>query len=153
MINIFKLHFINNTCSYSSTHWSSYIPICCIINIWKRKKGGVKRKRFKLNGKFQNWKQISEALIRVPGFYQMLGDCFFNRPNSSCVRWQKYSVEHLLQNTWPRTWNTHPSLLRFTRKPKALPEIRKSGPRVWNTALCFCVITRPMQATVVSTRR
>ena len=33
-----------------------------ITNIWKRKKGREKRKRFKLNRKFHNWKHISEAL-------------------------------------------------------------------------------------------
>ena len=32
-----------------------------ITNIWKRKKDREKRKRFNLNGKFQNWKQVSEA--------------------------------------------------------------------------------------------
>ena len=36
--------------------------------MWKRKKDREKRTRFKLNGKFQNWEQISEALQRVQGY-------------------------------------------------------------------------------------
>ena len=36
-----------------------------IINIWKRKNGREIRKRIKLNGRFENWKQISEALFQV----------------------------------------------------------------------------------------
>ena len=64
VINLFNLNFIKNTCSYSLRQKTSYIPIC-----WKKKKCREKRKRFKVNGKFQNWKLISEALLRVQGSY------------------------------------------------------------------------------------
>ena len=42
-----------------------YPNLDLITNIWKRKNGREKRKRFKLNGKFQNWKQISEESSRL----------------------------------------------------------------------------------------
>ena len=41
-----------------------YLNLDLRINIWKDKQGKEKRKRFKLNGRFQNWKQICEAFIR-----------------------------------------------------------------------------------------
>ena len=44
-----------------------YPNIDLIIYIWK--KGIEKRKRLKLNGKFENWKQISEALFTSQGIY------------------------------------------------------------------------------------
>ena len=54
VINLFNLHFINNTCSYSLRHWANYIPICYISKIpksWfnkqylKNKKKEEKRER------------------------------------------------------------------------------------------------------------
>ena len=168
MINLFNLHFINNTCSCSLRHWASYIPICCIIylyisiyiylylsiyiyiyiyisiyiyiyiyisiyilfkaaiiimcdsfskivkktflktkkwvfniyvyiyiyilhtyickipNSWfnnqylKKIKSWENFSEFKLNGKFQNWKQISEVLSRVQSFYWMHEGCLLH---------------------------------------------------------------------------
>ena len=40
-----------------------------IINIWTSKKGREKGKQFKLKGKFQHWRKISETLLQGQGFY------------------------------------------------------------------------------------
>ena len=61
VINLFNLHFISNTCSFSLRKGLlKSFPICCIS--YKKKTKKKKIKRVKLNRKVQNWKQISETL-------------------------------------------------------------------------------------------
>ena len=121
-----------------------------------------KRSRFKPNGRFQNWNQISLKLCCQ--FSRFLWDVWrllFTGQmfKKECVRWSKVSRKHLLQytrlclwnthpsfcNTWSNFWKTRPNFWKFERKLKAWS-------RVWKALTRVCVITRPtlsQSATVV----
>ena len=106
VINLVNLHFINNTCSYSL----KYPNLDSITNIWKRKKGREKTKRFKLNGKFQNWKKISEDLKISELLLDVWRLLFTDQiiKNSQCVRWSTDLAKHLFQNMRLSLRNAHP---------------------------------------------
>ena len=54
VIDVFNLHFINNTCSYSLRHWASYIPICYISHIWQIPKSWFDKYKFNQKFKFKS---------------------------------------------------------------------------------------------------
>ena len=128
-----NLHSINKTCNYSYftrlvtsqfvalVTYVKYPNLDLIINIWKRK-------RLKMNVKFQGWKQISEVLLRVQAFIRFMKDTFYRLDYQKFLmyRWLNGLAEHLFQNmrpsiwnTQPSFWNTRPSFWGFKRKLKA----------------------------------
>ena len=76
--NLFNLHFINNTCSYSLRQWASYIPICCISYTWKITKSWfnnqcLKKKKRQRKGRDLNWMKDFKTESRFWSFAKSLG--------------------------------------------------------------------------------
>ena len=111
------------------------------------------RKRFKLNGRFQNWKQIPEVLSKDQGFYYMHEGCILQTGFQRFLMcpFIKGMGENLLQKhaDEPLKYSTKvlkhsvkllkhsANFWRFKRKLKAWP-------RVWKAMQNICITTRPM---------
>ena len=124
VINIFDLHFINNTCSYSLRYYASYIPPCCISYLCKIPKSWLnnqclKKQKRQRKEKYLNWMEnfnIESRYLKFCNKFRAVTRCMWKLlltnliiKNCSSVHWSKDSPKHLFQNMGRSLWNTQSS--------------------------------------------
>ena len=119
----------------------------------KEKQPEKKRESLKLNGKLQNWGQISEVLLRVQSFYWIVRRAFY-RPDYQKLLMcllikrlgQAFASKHVSKSLKQLAELLKHSVELFKHSEKLLRVQEKtiSSAEFWKAQPCVCVITRHM---------